>query len=243
MRLRSLTFVLAILRSMASSVVQLQKLNFEPLVYRTDSGASRWFIKFYAPWCVHCRALQPVWEELAESADEAIRYGEVDCTSEVDLCSNFAVQGYPTLVLVDANTRLFETFSGHRTKDAIAAFANDAVFESAADASPTSTGGRATVAKAKKKLFEPNAKEKPIKEVPSANSEAKTNELPDEAQLGPPIRVPKARNFDLMACLDFGPFSRQGNMYFFGLPLIAGIYLGVYLLAGGRKREEEKKTN
>ena len=57
------------------------------------------FIKFYAPWCGHCKKLAPVWSELADELkhNKQVSIGQVDCTQAQDLCKKLEVTGYPTL--------------------------------------------------------------------------------------------------------------------------------------------------
>lgn len=52
----------------------------------------------FAPWCGHCKALAPEYEEAATTLKEKnIRLAKVDCTEEADLCKSHGVEGYPTL--------------------------------------------------------------------------------------------------------------------------------------------------
>ena len=54
------------------------------------------FIKFYAPWCGHCRAMAEDWQKLEEDWKEhdVALIAEVDCTSDAGqpLCDEFQVE-------------------------------------------------------------------------------------------------------------------------------------------------------
>ncbi|KAK3937086.1 protein disulfide-isomerase precursor [Diplogelasinospora grovesii] len=78
----------------ASDVVQLKKDTFDEFVKTNDIVLA----EFFAPWCGHCKALAPEYEEAATSLKEKdIRLAKVDCTEEQDLCQQHGVEGYPTL--------------------------------------------------------------------------------------------------------------------------------------------------
>eukprot|EP01092_Planopodium_desertum_P007563 TRINITY_DN310_c0_g1_i4.p2 TRINITY_DN310_c0_g1~~TRINITY_DN310_c0_g1_i4.p2 ORF type:complete len:163 (+),score=47.61 TRINITY_DN310_c0_g1_i4:2-490(+) len=98
-----------------ASVVDLSVDNF---VEQTSQG--RWFVKFYAPWCGHCKKLAPIWEEFGNSGTHKV--GKVDCTIHNSLCSSFGVRGYPTLKVVE-NGKYYD-YSGARTIDAFNKFIN-----------------------------------------------------------------------------------------------------------------------
>ena len=58
------------------------------------------FVKFFAPWCGHCKRLAPTWEELAAkyADNEAVTIAKVDCTAEgntnKELCDGQDVSCY-----------------------------------------------------------------------------------------------------------------------------------------------------
>ena len=45
-----------------SDVVELTESNFEALVLNSDD---MWLVEFFAPWCGHCKNLEPEWKKAA----------------------------------------------------------------------------------------------------------------------------------------------------------------------------------
>jgi protein disulfide-isomerase-like protein len=79
------------------SVVDLNNDNWESEV--TNSGKNV-FVKFYAPWCGHCKKLKPDWDKLGEkyASSSSVSIADVDCTeSGKDICKKHDIKGYPTL--------------------------------------------------------------------------------------------------------------------------------------------------
>ncbi|KAH3761736.1 protein disulfide-isomerase A6 [Pelomyxa schiedti] len=83
-----------------------------------------WFVKFYAPWCGHCKKLAPIWEELAtlQKTEGSFHVAEVDATVETALATKYAVRGYPTLLLFKAGVPEPIKYQGERTTAAFTAW-------------------------------------------------------------------------------------------------------------------------
>jgi len=107
-----------------SAVVHLNKDNFDGEI---KEGVT--FIKFFAPWCGHCKRLAPTWEELAgKFADTAgVKIAKVDCTEgnnkNREICTAQGVNGFPTLNIYKDGEKVDE-YNGKRTIGDLEAFVN-----------------------------------------------------------------------------------------------------------------------
>lgn len=95
--------------------ILLTEENFD-----NEIGDGVTFVKFYAPWCGHCRNLAPTWTDLARKVPNA-KIAKVDCTEHENLCTNNEVQGYPTLVIFKDGKRI-EEYNGSRDLDDLKEF-------------------------------------------------------------------------------------------------------------------------
>merc|ERR1711899_61907 len=79
-------------------------------------------VEFYAPWCGHCKKLEPHYKQASETLKkDGIHLAKVDASKEAELAKEHMVQGFPTLTVFKKGVK-FEDYSGERTADAIIAY-------------------------------------------------------------------------------------------------------------------------
>jgi protein disulfide-isomerase-like protein len=86
------------------------------------------FIKFFAPWCGHCKRMAPAWQELMDKYDghATALVADVDCTAGgKDLCETHGVQGFPTLKHGDPAA--LEDYDGGRDLESMQKFAEESL--------------------------------------------------------------------------------------------------------------------
>ncbi|VDN51252.1 unnamed protein product [Dracunculus medinensis] len=78
-------------------------------------------VKFFAPWCGHCKRLAPDFEKAAAELitnEPPVELIKVDCTVEKKTCEKYGVSGYPSLKIF-RNGQYSQDYNGGRTADAI----------------------------------------------------------------------------------------------------------------------------
>ncbi|XP_035848958.1 protein disulfide-isomerase A3-like [Sander lucioperca] len=75
-------------------------------------------VKFYAPWCGHCKKLSPDFEKAATRLKGTVQLAKVDCTAHSEICGRFGVSGYPTLKIF-RNGKEAALYDGPRSAEGI----------------------------------------------------------------------------------------------------------------------------
>lgn len=107
-------------------MIVLTDSNFDQKIY---GSKDIWMVEFYAPWCGHCKALEPEWNAAASALKGKVKFAKVDATENEQLARKFGVQGYPTIKYFNygdkASPQDAKPYEGARDASAIKAFANE----------------------------------------------------------------------------------------------------------------------
>lgn len=133
MRFATLATALLISPLISASVVTLNDANFSEII-----GDKVAFVKFFAPWCGHCKAMASDWEQLAgdfENNPDVI-IAEVDCTADdsPNVCAEQGIEGFPTLKYGDP--AFMESYEGGRDYDSLSDFAKKDLKKSCSPKNP-----------------------------------------------------------------------------------------------------------
>ena len=95
--------------------IELTKSNFKSEV--TDSPLPV-IVDFWATWCMPCRMLMPVVEELSKEYEGKVKFGKVNVDSDNELAGQFNIMSIPALVFFKGG-KVVDTIVGAVPKEHI----------------------------------------------------------------------------------------------------------------------------
>ena len=100
-------------------------LELTPSNWDEKTAGKTVFLKMFAPWCGHCKAMKPAGcshEDFADS--DIVLMADVDCVGAgKELCNKNGVKGFPTIKFGDPNA--LEDYKGGRDEDSLRKFASE----------------------------------------------------------------------------------------------------------------------
>ena len=92
------------------SIIALNKENFEKVINENEMV----LVDFWAPWCMPCRMLGEVLNEVSHEMDNLV-IGKVNVDENSELAQEFRVSSIPFVVLYK-NGQMVKSFLGYRNK-------------------------------------------------------------------------------------------------------------------------------
>lgn len=88
-------------------------LTTENFINETSKGVV--MVDFWASWCMPCKAMAPVIDEIAEQTKGKVKVGKVDVDANGELANQFGIQAIPTIIIFKDGVQV-ETLVGIQSK-------------------------------------------------------------------------------------------------------------------------------
>ena len=105
----------------SGEVIELNDNNFDTYINKGSAEQLPVIIDVYATWCVHCKQLEPVWEQLAQELKSEVYVGKIDGEKERALANRLSAnKGFPTIILLHQNK--MRLYTGERSVEKLTHF-------------------------------------------------------------------------------------------------------------------------
>jgi thioredoxin 1 len=97
------------------SVLNATDQNFEQEVIKSEIPV---LVDFWAPWCVPCKRVAPILEEIAKDYEGRLKIAKVDVDTNNETAWRYGIKSIPTLILFHKG-QVAEQIIGAQPKDEI----------------------------------------------------------------------------------------------------------------------------
>ncbi|MEM7627041.1 MAG: thioredoxin [Planctomycetota bacterium] len=80
----------------SDTVLEITDANFQSEVLDSDQPV---LVDFWAEWCMPCRMLAPVIDELSQEYDGKVKVGKIDTDANRETSVNLGISAIPTIIL------------------------------------------------------------------------------------------------------------------------------------------------
>jgi protein disulfide-isomerase A6 len=105
--------------------VTLNESNWESTLIKSEGI---WLVEFYAPWCGHCKDLEPKWRKAAEKLKGNVTLAKIDVEENKKIAERYGIKSFPTIKVFGQGRKSVErayTYNGERKVKDIVAFGNE----------------------------------------------------------------------------------------------------------------------
>ncbi|MBL7071861.1 MAG: thioredoxin [Candidatus Omnitrophica bacterium] len=78
-----------------SNVVEINDGNFDQEILKSEIPS---IIDFWAEWCVPCKAMGPLIDEIAKEFEGRIKVGKINIDEHAEMATNLTVMNIPALI-------------------------------------------------------------------------------------------------------------------------------------------------
>ena len=96
--------------------------NLKILHEGMDNMGEKKFILFHWKNCGHCKNMMPEWDNFQSTYKGSISVSKIEKDENPSLIKTLGITGYPTVLLLDANNKKLDSYSGERTANAFMSY-------------------------------------------------------------------------------------------------------------------------